>query len=332
VFGAFAAAFALPLALALHFLVWTAWRAPQTAPVTAGPLLAAGRVLVALADGALVSFAAEDGAERWRAACGAKVPAEGLAAGAGVVACVAGARASLFDADSGAPRFSRELGAALAAVSLAGESVAVAAGDAVHALSPDGATRWSATPWSGREIAALRSEGGSLIAVGAGGVAALDLANGLLRWQIDLGAPVVAAPRFGDDAVFVLDAGTPPRVHALALGDGALRWSGEGETVPVQLGGEALDASAATLRARDARSGRPHWEKMGFEGAWSAAPVRAGGRVVVGFAHTLHGYTLAGESAFSTIRRGGVGPRLAGDDARVYYVEDGSTLVALDAE
>ena len=332
VFGAFAAAFALPLALAWHFLVWTAWNAPLSAPAVAGPLLVDGHVLVASSDGALLAFGADDGALRWRAGCGAAPPAEALAAGDGLVACAGGAQLKLFELATGAPRFSQDAGAAVFALALAGDQLIAAQGDALRSFSArDGAPGWSATPWPGRPIAALRVVDGAVLVVGAGGATALDVGSGAPRWQIDLGAPIAAAPEPAGDLIFLLDAGAPPRVHALDRG-GALVWSGEGETAPVRLGEQAVDAAGATLRARDARTGQPHWEKLGFEDDWSAAPVRAGERVVVGFGHTLFGFSLGGRQSFATIRHGSVGPRLAADARRVYYVEGGNALVALDID
>jgi outer membrane protein assembly factor BamB len=331
VFGAFAAAFALPLALAWHFLVWTAWSAPLPAPAVAGPLLAADVVLIALEDGTLAALDAEDGRERWLARCGAPPAREGLSANGDAVACAGGGHVALFELDSGAQRFRKH--APASSLALAGALLVVAAGDALHAFAAqDGAPRWSAVPWPGRELAALRASEGSLLAVGAGGVAALDLANGALRWQLDLGAPIASAPEPSGDEVFLLDAGTPPRVHAVAAGSGLLLWSGEGETPPVRLGDSAVDAAAETLRARDARSGTPYWEKVGFGERWSAGPARAGERVVVGFGDTLYGFRRGGSQSFTTIRRGAIGARLTGDERRVYYVENGATLVALDVD
>lgn len=334
VFGAFAAAFVLPLALVWHFLVWTAWSVSLPGPVASGPLLVAGHVLISTRDGALLAYGAEDGDERWRAACGAAPQLEGVAAGEGLVACAGGARLSLFELGSGAQRFAQDAGTPIVALAVAADQVIAAQGDTLHARSAhDGATRWSTTPWPGRAVAALRVLEGALVVVGEGGVAALDVTGGAPRWHLDLGAPIAVAPELGDDLIFVLDAGTPPRVHALDL-DGTLLWSGEGETPPVRLGDQAVDASGATLRARDARSGVPHWEKFGFETDWSAAPVMAGERVVVGFGNTLFGFALGGSQSFATIRHGTLGPRLAADARRVYYVEavDTDQLVALDID
>jgi outer membrane protein assembly factor BamB len=331
--GAFVAAFAVPLALSWHFLVWTAWSVPLAAPVAAGPLLAGDLLLVALADGTLLALGAEDGSLRWRGECGAPPAREALAASASDVACAGGGQFALFDAASGEARFRQDARMPVAAVAVADALLIATQGDRVEAFAAqDGAPRWSATPWPGREIAALRAVNGSLLAVGTGGAAALDLASGALRWQLDLGAPVASAPEPGDEEIFLLDAGTPPRVHAVARGSGLLLWSGEGETVPVRLGDVAVDASGETLRARDARSGAPIWEKMGFQSAWSAAPVRAGERVVAGFGNALFGFRLGGRAAFTTIRPGALGARLAGDAQRVYYVEGETSLVALDVD
>ena len=331
VFGAFAAAFALPLALAWHFLVWTAWSTPLPAPPAAGPLRAVDLVLFALPDGTLSALGAEDGRERWLARCGEPPAREGLSANGDAVACAGGAQVALFELDTGAQRFRRD--ATASALALTDALLVVAQGDALHAFAAqDGAPRWSAVPWPGRALAALRASEGSLLAVGEGGVAALDLENGALRWQLDLGAPIASAPEPSGDEVFLLDAGTPPRVHAVAAGSGLLLWSGEGETLPVRLGDAAVDAAGETLRARDAQSGVPYWEKMGFEEKWSAGPARAGERVVVGFGATLYGFGPGGSQAFTTMRRGALGARIAGDAQRVYYVEDGKALVALDVD
>jgi hypothetical protein len=117
-----------------------------------------------------------------------------------------------------------------------------------------------------------------------------------------------------------------------ALRAGAVRWSGPGETTPIALGDAALDALGATLRARDLPSGAPRWEKLGFEAPWSVPPTRAGELALAAFGESLFAFHAGGVKRFVYPLRGRIGGRLAGDSTRVYFVENGTALVALDVD
>lgn len=339
-------AFALPLAWALRSLVWMEWRVALEQPVVAGPLLGADRVLLASGEGTLHAFAAEDGALRWRARCGAPLGAESVAARDPLAICAGGGRLAALDLATGGLLFEQDLPrSSQAVVALAEDLLVVAQGDTLHGVAPQGgATRFRATPWPGRALSSLRVEGGVVLAtsalraggeggsVGAGGVAALDAATGALLWRRELDAPVEVAPERGEDLLFVLAASNPPQVFALERASGATRWSGPGETAPIAQGDAALDALGATLRARDLASGAPRWEKVGFEAPWSVPPTRLGDLVLVAFGHSLFAFRSGGLEVFVYPLRGRIGARLAGDAARVYYVEDAATLVALDID
>jgi outer membrane protein assembly factor BamB len=70
-----------------------------------------------------------------------------------------------------------------------------------------------------------------------GGVVALDLATGAIRWRHTTPVPVRAPPAIaGDTVVIALSTG---EVHAVALADGALRWTHDV--------GRGLDATASSL-------------------------------------------------------------------------------------
>jgi outer membrane protein assembly factor BamB len=341
-----ALAFGLPIAFALRSLVWMEWRVALEQPAVAGPLLAADRVLIGTRQGTLHAFATEDGSERWRARCGAPLGAEGIAARDPLVVCAGGGHLAVLDLATGGVRFEQDHpGASEALVALGEDLAVVAEGDTLRGVAPqDGAPRFHATPWPGRALTSLRVEGGVLLATsagraggeggsaGAGGVAALDATTGAVLWRKELSAPVEVAPERGEDLLFVLAASHPPQVFALDRTSGALRWSGPGETTPIALGDAALDALGATLRARDLSSGAPRWEKLGFEAPWSAPPTRSGDLALAAFGQSLFAFRTGGVKLFAYPLRGRIGPRLAGDSTRVYYVEDGTALVALDVD
>ena len=344
--GGLALAFGLPIAFALRSLVWMEWRVALEQPAVAGPLLAAGQVLVASREGTLRAFSSEDGSERWRARCAAPLGAESLAAREPLAVCAGAGRLAVLHLATGGLHFEQELPAAPdeAVVALSEALVLVAQGDTLRGVdAEDGALRFRATPWPGRRLTSLRVEDGLLLATGAlraggegasagaGGVAALDATTGSVRWLRELSAPVEIATERGGDLIFALGAANPPQVFALERESGALRWSGPGETAPIALGEVAIDAQGATLRARDLASGAPRWEKVGFEAPWSAPPTRAGELALAAFGPSLFAFRTGGVKVFVYPLRGSIS-RPTGDAARVYYVEGGTSLVALDVD
>jgi len=185
-----------PAAPAPKFPSATKWSATIDAAPIAPPIVADGRVLLALRSGVLMARKVADGAELWTA----KLPIDQpVAADDGRVFVVTGDRLHALSGDAGAPLWEAPIGQPSAPIVARGGWVIAASDGAVTAIrAADGERVWSQATGSVSERPAI--EGDVLyLPLAEGRLAALDLKTGTLNWSVEVGPsptePLVYANR-----------------------------------------------------------------------------------------------------------------------------------------
>ncbi len=244
------------------------WRVATDLPISGGPGLGAGRVVVGSADAHIAALAATDGTELWRARLSSEVLAR-PAVGAGVVAVqTADGRLAAHDADSGQRLWFFDT--SVPALSLRGTSPPLIADDQVIAGFANG------------KLAAFTERDGRQL-----WEAAIALPRG--RSELDRMVDIDAAPVLRGDTLYAV--AYQGRVAALASRSGTLLWAREFSS------SSGLDVSGARLYivddqdhvwALDASGGASYWRQEQLQYRKLTAPVMVGEeRVAVG---DLEGY------------------------------------------
>lgn len=215
--------------------------------VQSTPTVVDGVVYVGADDGRLYALSAADGRERWRVETGSRVWARPAVAGGVVYAGSNDGNCYAVDAASGEQRWAypfpegvvagpvtvvdgeehrpdgRRPGGAEADLG-GGDGpdavVAASVDGTVAALTPDRRERWRVAPTSG--VVGLAVGDGVVYVAGDGELLALALADGNVRWRVDVDAPGTAPPRPGDGVVYVGD--DDGRALALSAADGRRGW------------------------------------------------------------------------------------------------------------
>ncbi|WP_018332087.1 PQQ-binding-like beta-propeller repeat protein [Actinomycetospora chiangmaiensis] len=168
----------------------------------------------------------------------------------------------------------------------------------VPTTGPGGLLRWRHQLAGAGHRAAARVHGDTVLVAAqdedraAGGVEALDLATGALRWRAATGSAVKGTPAFhGDTVIAVAVSGD---TVGLDLADGTERWRVPSPDPlrlfafadPVVVRGTVVVGDVCHLRAHDATTGALCWERRDLSDYQSiaavAAPVLAGDVLVVG--------------------------------------------------
>ncbi len=234
------------------------------------------------------------------------------------------------------------------APAVGGDGTVYVAGRAlhIHALNPDGSTRWQYTLAGGKNRflggVALGPEGSVYATDSVRTTYALDGATGVLRWRLSVGKAGTAAatPTVGPDGTiyFATDKGY---VHALNP-SGTPRWShdtGMALDLSPVVGANGVvyvvHAGGRQLQALDAASGAPRFS-FTTAGAVYANPVlRADGSVYLACEAGLYGLDAEGRQRFYFPAVGGPfksSPVLSADGTTAYVAVAGRSLFALDAD
>ena len=264
------------------------WMARTGGPVRSSPVVAGGMVYVGSADGRLHALDARTGESRWAAEVDAPIDAAPAVAGKLVlVATRAGAFLAL-DRETGEERWRVESGEALP---LAWEGMS---GD-LYTASP------------------AVAGGVALFGGGDGGVYAIEVGSGEVRWRFPTGGRVRSSPAVADGVVYAGSA--DGSLYAIALDDGRRLWRFDTE-------GRRLDSSAfgydrrtitsspavadgavvfgsrdGSFYAVDAATGALRWRVLHDETSWSiASPAVVDGLVLdassdAGFFHAVDAAT-----------------------------------------
>ncbi|MFN7549963.1 MAG: PQQ-binding-like beta-propeller repeat protein, partial [Pseudomonadota bacterium] len=193
----------------------------------------------------------------------------------------------------------------------------------------DGKRRWVFD--RGVPLLSLRGNGPPLVADGVvyagydnGKIVALNLSDGILRWEQTLAQPegrtelermvdVDGELTFGRGELFA--ASHRGQVGAITPDNGRLVWSREfSSTVGVALAGDRLvvvgvDGAVAAL---DVRSGAALWKQEGLAFRWPGTPAVVGSHVLVGdFEGWLHWLSMEDGSFAARQRQGDAGIRAA---------------------
>ncbi|MFJ8791776.1 PQQ-binding-like beta-propeller repeat protein [Streptomyces sp. NPDC102462] len=171
---------------------------------------------------------------------------------------------------------------------------AMVRGNAAHTgVFPEGRPPSGFEAWSVALPGAVRAEpvvcaGTVLVGCADGHCYALDAATGEPRWRFAARSPLLRSPAAADGQVFVV--GQDGILHAIGADDGRERWQRQvgHSAAPVVDGGllylvhhpAYLLRDASRLRALDAATGEPRWERPLPDGSGSG-PAVADGRVHV---------------------------------------------------
>jgi len=262
------------------------WRVKTGGSVRSTPAVTARRVFVGSDDGTLYAIDRRSGRVVWRFVAGGAVAASPAVAAGLVIAATLPGRIFAVDAGTGALRWSIRTGAPLP-------------------LNTSPAGGWDLLASSPVVV-------GETIVIGApdGGVRALELHTGRLRWKVQTGGRVRATPAIHAGTVVV--GSWDGRVYALDLRTGATRWVHH--TI-----GDTLDSRAAGFDRR----------------ALQSSPAIAGGMIFVGSRDGgLYGLDLAtGERRWRATHRGSwVVGSPAVKDGRVFVgSSDGHFIHAAEA-
>jgi outer membrane protein assembly factor BamB/predicted phosphodiesterase len=238
------------------------WRFATPLPVRGGPLVSAGKVIVAQIDGTLIGIDENSGSATWH---------HELAGG---------------DASRGVATFAPPSGGD-------GE---LSVGNELHVSAldaSDGAPIWTSSPGTPREgfpaLAAIATSDGVSVGVfdrAIGGLIARDLATGNQLWRVqsELTFGVHASPVIAGDTVFIVNGMTD--VAALELSTGALRWQSRLDPSGFEWGNATIGTPAFAdgilvvptlyrdLVALDAASGAELWRFAGTPSAIRATHYR----------------------------------------------------------
>ncbi len=240
----------------------TLWERELELPISGGPGLGEGMVLLGSSDGDLVALRQEDGKPLWRVA----VPSEVLSApqaGDGVVVVrTADSRVSAYRAENGERLWTyvREV--------------------------PDLSLRGSSAPVIAGELVIAGFDNGRL--------AALDLHTGRLRWETRIGVPhgrtelermidIDATPKVLEDTIYI--ASYHGSVAAVDLESGRIRWSREISTdtdLGVDEDNVYVAAEDGSLWALDRLTGSSVWRQERLQNRRLSGPTPFGELVAVG--------------------------------------------------
>ncbi|RME34229.1 MAG: outer membrane protein assembly factor BamB [Gammaproteobacteria bacterium] len=240
----------------------TIWEQELDLPVSGGPGLGEGLVLLGSSDGDLVALSQEDGRQQWRVAVPSEVLSAPQASDGVVVVRTADSRVSAYRAANGERiwTYVREV----PDLTLRGSSAPVIAG--------------------GRVIAGFDN----------GRLAALDLHSGRLLWEALIGVPrgrtelermvdIDATPRVVEDTVYI--ASYHASVAAVDLESGRIRWSREISTdadLGVDEDNVYVAAEDGSVWALDRITGSSVWRQERLQNRRLSGPVPFGDLVAVG--------------------------------------------------
>jgi outer membrane protein assembly factor BamB len=214
----------------------------DAAPV-APPLVAEGRVILALRSGILSALLLADGTEAWTVKLAVDQP---LAAEGDKIFVVAGETLHALNAVDGSSAWKAEVGKPSAPILARGGWVIVAGGGSVTALrAADGETIWSKSAGAISERPAIDGDG-LYLPIAEGRLVALDLKTGNLRWDLEVGASPTEPLAYGDRVYFGSDS---KRFFSRKAGSGREDWTWEVGTRII--GPAAADESYVYFTAMD---------------------------------------------------------------------------------
>jgi outer membrane protein assembly factor BamB len=212
------------------------WSDPLGAPLLGAPVVENGTVLVTTYDGNVYAVALADGGVRWHRALG--FAASGAPAFDGSALYVAGTAGELvaLDPTSGATNWTANVGAAVRVgpVAADGRVLLTEFSGRLVALAPNGTPQWTFDPAGSLHRGPIEAPPAvdattAYLLDDAGGIYAVDLADGSLRWQsatpypYALGYNVTSAPAITPTGLYVVDA--LQRIAELDPATGAFDWS-----------------------------------------------------------------------------------------------------------
>jgi outer membrane assembly lipoprotein YfgL len=323
-----------------------AWHAELGAalPQTFSPVLAAGGVVVAAADGSVARFDATSGRELWRS----RVPG-GISAGVGSdgrFSAVVNARNQLASlGPQGQLLWLYQLPTSVITPPLVARGVIVVQGADQHLWAFDAADGKVLWDLELRAPALLLQHAGGLTLDGdvllvgdaLGRIDAVALSSGVLRWQTTLAhprgstevermVPVTGAPALADGAVCAqtFDA----TIACVDADGGALRWSvdAHGASAPSQNGNTLVATQGdGVVQAYAMADGKPLWHNDQLKYRGLSAPLLVGATVAVGdyqgYVSLLSAHDGALVGRFDT----------DGSAIRSPLLADGSTMIAVTA-
>jgi len=288
------------------------WRVQTELPISGGPGVGAGRVVVGTADAQVATLAADDGRELWRTRVSSEMlsrPGVGVAV---VMIQTADGRLAALDADSGQRLWYYD--SSVPALSLRGTSPPQVDGDLVI------------SGFSNGKLAAFTLQDGRLIWE-------IGIATPRGRSELDRMVDLDAAPVVRGDTVYAV--AYQGRVASIARQSGTLIWSREFSSstgLDVAGGRIFIGDTEDHVWALDSNGGASYWRQEQLQHRQLSAPVVIGSTVVVGdFEGYLH--FLDGSDGRLVARTNvGGGPILTPPLVRgntVYVLGAGGALVAV---
>lgn len=237
-------------------------RRPRTTPTLAGS------VAYVPTDEGLLALDLDDGTEYWRIVAFADEQLRSPVVADGSVYCslLVDGVVVVFaaDAETGELRWERVLGAAgsYGAVAVADGTAYASYGATLAAVDvADGSVRWRTRAPFGIGSAVAVADGAAYVTGTNGGIVAFDAASGERQWVFERDF-YWSAPAVDDDRVY---AGSADALYAVDRADGSLAWELPVESIPRDpvLAGDALYASTqrGVLFAVDASSGEVRWRE-----------------------------------------------------------------------
>ena len=214
----------------------------DAAPVTP-PLVAEGRVILALRSGTLSARLLADGTEAWTVKLAVDQPP---AAEDDKIFVVAGETLHALNAADGSSAWKAEVRKPSAPILARGGWVIVAGGGSVTALrAADGETIWSKSTGAISERPAIDGDG-LYLPIAEGRLIALDLKTGNVRWDLKVGASPTEPLAYGDRVYFGSDS---KRFVSVKASSGREEWGWEVGTRII--GPAAADESRVYFTAMD---------------------------------------------------------------------------------
>jgi outer membrane protein assembly factor BamB len=289
-----------------------AWRVDTELPISGGPGVGAGRVVVGTADAQVAALAADDGHELWRARVSSEVLAKpGVGAGVTVVHSADG-RLAAHEAGSGQRLWFVD--SSVPALSLRGSSPPLIAGDQVM------------TGFANGKLAAYALQDGRQL-----WEMAVAIPRG--RSELDRMVDIDAAPVLRGDTVYAV--AYQGRVAAVARQSGTLLWSREFSSssgLDVSAGRIYISDAQSHLWALDSGGGAAYWRQESLQYRRLSAPVAVADAVVVGDLEGYLHFFAAGDGRPVARVKVGDGPILTPPLVRgemVYALSADGSLVAV---
>jgi len=243
------------------------WQVRLDAPIVAQPVVAGSVVLVAAANKALYSMDVATGATRWVDTFPDVVSTTPVVGGGAILAITEDGTARVLDPGTGHQTSSVKLGAVVAGPAAVSENLAVVADD-------------------------------------GGGLTAISLPDGKVRWTAGL-TDILAentGPVISGDQVIAVQAGGS--IHAFSLSDGAVRWTnvsaGAINASPAAADGVLVAVAADHVEALGLSDGAERW-RMAVGETVDVSPMVLGDTVaVLDVKAGLHLYDLASGAARGT--------------------------------